>query len=78
MIKSIFYFIQDQRLTSYSLKFQFNFLKIVTKKNALTFIIKNFISSLEVLIPDYMQVQEDRNITNGNVAVCVISDAVNT
>lgn len=29
-------------------------------------------SSIEKLIPSYMEIPEDRNISNGNLAVCII------
>jgi glc operon protein GlcG len=38
-------------------------------------IIHRLFESIEKLIPQYMEIEADRNISNGNVAVCVIDDA---
>ncbi len=38
-------------------------------------IIHRLFKTLEDLIPQYMEIEADRNIANGNVAVCVIDDA---
>ena len=37
-------------------------------------LIHRLFDALENLIPQYMEIEADRNITNGNVAVCVIDD----
>ncbi len=37
-------------------------------------IISKMFAEIESLIPVYMQNQEDKNIANGNVAVCMIAE----
>ena len=37
-------------------------------------LIPRLLAAVEQLIPDYMHVEEDRDIANGNVAVCIIDD----
>jgi len=37
-------------------------------------LVSNMFSEIENLIPVYMQKPEDKNIANGNVAVCIISE----
>ncbi len=37
--------------------------------------IERLILSIEKLIPEYMQSSEDREISNGNVAVCIIDES---
>ncbi len=44
------------------------------KKQNLTPVIEQVLQELERLIPGYMQVPEDKTISNGNLAVCIIDD----
>jgi glc operon protein GlcG len=37
--------------------------------------IEELIEKIEELIPDYMKIEADKNITNGNVAVCIIDES---
>jgi uncharacterized protein GlcG (DUF336 family) len=44
-------------------------------ENKVTFLMINrLFDAIENLIPHYMESQADRNISNGNVAVCIIDD----
>ncbi|TRX20446.1 hypothetical protein FNW25_10855 [Flavobacterium franklandianum] len=40
-------------------------------------IINNVFSAIEKLIPSYMENPEDKNISNGNLAVCIIDENEN-
>lgn len=37
-------------------------------------IINNIFSAIEKLIPSYLEIDEDKNISNGNLAVCIIDE----
>lgn len=39
--------------------------------------INNVFSAIEKLIPSYMEIPEDKNISNGNLAVCIIDENEN-
>ncbi len=39
--------------------------------------ITSIFDSIEIQIPSYMEIPEDRNISNGNLAVCVIDEEHN-
>ena len=43
-------------------------------KNDMQVIVNAIFVAIEKLIPVYMQVPEDKNISNGNVAVCIIDE----
>lgn len=40
-------------------------------------ITNNIFSAIEKLIPTYMEIPEDKNISNGNLAVCIIDENEN-
>ncbi|QBN20684.1 hypothetical protein E1750_16905 [Flavobacterium nackdongense] len=40
-------------------------------------IINHIFSSIEKLIPTYLEIDEDKNISNGNLAVCIIDENQN-
>jgi uncharacterized protein GlcG (DUF336 family) len=39
--------------------------------------VNKIFSSIEKLIPSYMEISEDKNISNGNLAVCIIDENQN-
>lgn len=45
--------------------------------NAMLEIINNVFTAIEKLIPSYMEIDEDKNISNGNLAVCIIDENEN-
>ncbi len=38
-------------------------------------LVNRLFDSIEKLIPSYMEIPEDKNISNGNLAVCIIDDS---
>ena len=43
-------------------------------KNTLDSQIAQALSAIENLIPEYLQIEEDKRISNGNVAICIIDE----